>query len=185
MAKLAEGIRIVDADSHMTERHDLFTERAPKGFEDKVPHVVEIDGRDMWVVDGHTFGKAGSGGTVDRDGNKHPFRDSQGGSWGIDDVHLSAWDPVEWLKIMDEFRIDTQIIHPNAIGIGGQNLVNIVNLMCLVKFLYSTSSTPCRMTRSFAFSIAERPAWLAWVVLLVPGLVALGRSVFGLASTMF
>ena len=72
MAKLAEGIRIVDADSHMTERHDLFTERAPKGFEDKVPHVVEIDGRDMWVVDGHTFGKAGSGGTVDRDGRRAP-----------------------------------------------------------------------------------------------------------------
>jgi hypothetical protein len=27
--KLAEGLRVVDADSHMTERHDLFTERAP------------------------------------------------------------------------------------------------------------------------------------------------------------
>ena len=132
MAKLAEGIRIVDADSHMTERHDLFTERAPKGFEDKVPHVVKIDGKDMWVIDGHTFGKAGSGGTVDRDGNKHPFRDSQGGPWGIDDVHLSAWDPTERLKMMDEFRIDTQVIYPNAIGIGGQNLVNTVKDPALV-----------------------------------------------------
>ena len=47
MAKLAEGVRIVDADAHMTERHDLFTERAPKGYEDKVPHVEKIDG------DGH------------------------------------------------------------------------------------------------------------------------------------
>jgi hypothetical protein len=28
----------------MTERHDLFTERAPKGYEDKVPHVERIDG---------------------------------------------------------------------------------------------------------------------------------------------
>ena len=65
MATLAEGIRIVDADSHMTERHDLFTERAPKGFEDKVPHVEKIDGMDTWVIDGHTFGKAGSGGTID------------------------------------------------------------------------------------------------------------------------
>ena len=56
MTKLAESIRVVDADSHMTERHDLFTERAPKGFEDKVPHVEKIDGMDMWVIDGHTFG---------------------------------------------------------------------------------------------------------------------------------
>ena len=105
MAKLAEGIRIVDADSHMTERHDLFTERAPKGYEDKVPHVVEIDGMDTWVIDGHRFGKAGSGGTVDRDGNKHPYIESQGGSWGIDDVHRSAWDPTARLEMMDEFGI--------------------------------------------------------------------------------
>ena len=126
MAKLAEGIRIVDADAHMTERHDLFTERAPKGYEDKVPHVVKIDGMDMWVIDGHTFGKAGSGGTIDHDGKKHPFSDSQGGSWGIDDVHRSAWDPAERLKVMDEFGIDSQVLYPNAIGIGGQNLVNTV-----------------------------------------------------------
>jgi hypothetical protein len=34
--KLAEGLRVVDADSHVTERHALFTERAPKGFVDRV-----------------------------------------------------------------------------------------------------------------------------------------------------
>ena len=127
MAKLAERVRIVDADAHMTERHDLFTERAPKGFEDKVPHVVKIDGTDMWVIDGHTFGKAGSGGTIDRDGKKHPWTDSQGGSWGIDDVHRSAWDPAARLQVMDEFGIEFQVIFPNAIGIGGQNLANQVH----------------------------------------------------------
>ena len=62
MTALIEGLRVVDTDSHMTERHDLFTERAPKGMEDKVPHVEVIDGKDMWVIDGHTFGRAGSGG---------------------------------------------------------------------------------------------------------------------------
>ena len=126
MVQLAEGIRVVDADAHMTERHDLFTERAPKGYEDKVPHVVKIDGMDMWVIDGKTFGKAGSGGTIDHDGKKHPFRESQGGSWGIDDVHPAAWDPAERLRLMDELGIDTQVLYPNAIGIGGQNLFNTV-----------------------------------------------------------
>jgi predicted TIM-barrel fold metal-dependent hydrolase len=126
MAKLADGIRIIDADAHLTERHDLFTERAPKGYEDKVPHVVEIDGMDTWVIDGHAFGKAGSGGTIDPDRNKHPYIDSQGGSWGIDDVHRSAWDPAERLKVMDEFGIDSQVIYPNAIGLGGQNVVKTV-----------------------------------------------------------
>jgi uncharacterized protein len=119
---LAEGLRVVDVDSHMTERHDLFTERAPKGYEDKVPHVEVVDGHEMWVIVGKTFGKAGSGGTIDHDGKKHPFRDSQGGWWGIDDVHPAAWDPKERLLLMDSLGIDAQVLYPNSIGIGGQHL---------------------------------------------------------------
>jgi uncharacterized protein len=131
--ELAEGLRVVDADSHMTERHDLFTRRAPKGYEDKVPHVERIDGQDMWVIEGKTFGKAGSGGTIDHDGKKHPFRDSQGGSWGIGDVHPAAWDAAERLRLMDKLGIDTQVLYPNSIGIGGQNLWNSVHDKGLVR----------------------------------------------------
>jgi predicted TIM-barrel fold metal-dependent hydrolase len=124
--ELARDLRVIDADAHMTERHDLFTERAPKGYEDRVPHVERIDGVEMWVIDGKTFGKAGSGGTIDHEGVKHPFRDSQGGSWGIADVHPAAWDPAERLRLMDRLGIHAQVLYPNAIGIGGQNLVNSV-----------------------------------------------------------
>jgi uncharacterized protein len=108
----------------MTERHDLFTERAPKGFQDRVPHVERIDGADMWVIDGYTFGKAGSGGTIDPQGKKHPHRESQGGSWTIYDGHPAAYDATERLMLIDELGIDYQVIYPNAIGIGGQNLIN-------------------------------------------------------------
>ncbi|WP_026239384.1 amidohydrolase family protein, partial [Parafrankia discariae] len=126
MVKLVEGLRVVDADSHMTERHDLFTERAPKGYEDKVPHVERINGQDMWVVAGKSFGRAGSGGTIDHDGKKHPWKDSQGGDWGIESVHPAAWDAGRRITLMDELGIDTQVVYPNAIGIGGQNLFNAV-----------------------------------------------------------
>jgi hypothetical protein len=91
--KLAEGLRVVDADPHMTERHDLFAARAPKGHEDNVPHVEQVDGMPMWVVAGQTFGKAGSGWTIDHAGHKHPFRDSHGGSWGIDAAKLYRLTP--------------------------------------------------------------------------------------------
>ena len=124
--QLASGLRVIDADSHMTERHDLFTERAPKGYEDRVPRVERIDGADMWVMDGKSFGKAGSGGTIDPEGNKHPFRDSMGGSWGIDDGHRAAWDPVERLHLLDTLGIDNQVLFPNSIGLGGQNLHNSI-----------------------------------------------------------
>ena len=39
--KLAEGLRVVDSESHTTERHDLVRERAPKGFVEH-PNPVEI-----------------------------------------------------------------------------------------------------------------------------------------------
>ncbi len=116
MLKLADDLRVIDTDSHMTERHDLFTERAPKGYEDRVPHVQKVDGQDMWVIDGKTFGRAGSGGTIDHDGKKHPWTDSQGGSWGIGDVHPAAWNPIERVNLMDELGIDTQVLYPNSIG---------------------------------------------------------------------
>ena len=133
MAELVADIRVIDTDAHMTERHDLFTERAPKGWEDKVPHVEHIDGMDMWVIDGKSFGKAGSGGTVDHEGNKHPFRDSQGGAWSIRDVHPAAWDPKERLRLMDQIGIDVQVLYPNAIGLGGQNLFKQVQDEAIIR----------------------------------------------------
>lgn len=133
MHQLVDDLRIIDADSHMTERHDLFTRRAPKGYEDKVPHVERIDGVDMWVIEGKTFGKAGSGGTIDHQGIKHPFRDSQGGSWGIDDVHPAAWDARERIRLMDEIGIAAQVLYPNSIGIGGQNLYQSVEDKTVVR----------------------------------------------------
>jgi predicted TIM-barrel fold metal-dependent hydrolase len=120
----------------MTERHDLFTERAPKGFEDKVPHVELVDGEEMWVIEGTPFGRAGSGSTIDPAGVKHPFQSSMAGAWNIEDSHPAAWDPKERIKLLDELGIDTQVLFPNAIGLGGQNLHNSIKdpslvLLCL------------------------------------------------------
>ena len=131
MTKLAEGVRIVDADADMTERHDLFTSRTegPRG-----QGAARREDRRRRHV-GHRRShvrQGGSGGTIDLEGNKHPWTDSQGGSWGIDDVHRSAWDPAARLQIMDDFGIDFQVIYPNSIGLGGQNLVNTVRDHSLV-----------------------------------------------------
>jgi hypothetical protein len=64
-------VRVVDADTHMTERHDLWTKRAPVAFRDRVPHVTRVDGLATWVVeDGVVLGRAGAGGVVDNHGVK-------------------------------------------------------------------------------------------------------------------
>ena len=54
-----DGLCIIDADTHLTEPHDLWTARAPKGYEDRVPQVHEIDnGVPMWTMDGTTLARA-------------------------------------------------------------------------------------------------------------------------------
>jgi predicted TIM-barrel fold metal-dependent hydrolase len=120
VVKLADEVRVIDADTHMTEVHDLFTSRAPKGFEDRVPRVTDIDGAAWWTVEGAPLGPARAGGVIDRDGNKFPFEETK--VWGIERVHQAAYDRELRLQVMDECGIYAQVIYPNAVGIGGQNL---------------------------------------------------------------
>src|SRR5579859_5005087 len=92
MSQLWPDIKVVDADTHLTEAHDLWTKRAPAAYKDRVPHVTEVDGRPTWVVDGAAIGFAGGGGVIDRDGDKFAFSESMT-VWGIDRVHEAAYNP--------------------------------------------------------------------------------------------
>jgi predicted TIM-barrel fold metal-dependent hydrolase len=112
---------IVDADSHWSERADLFTSRAPAKYKDRVPRVEVIDGQAMWVFDGKPVGNFSAGAVIAKDGTK---TDSAIGlfEWTTDDVHAGAHDPKERLKVLDECGIDHQVIFPSTIGLGGQDL---------------------------------------------------------------
>lgn len=124
--KLADVTRVIDADTHMTERHDLFTRRAPEEYAERVPRVVQVDGKPHWIIDNKVdLGPARGGGVVDREGNKFPFEECKLN--GIDWIHQAAWDPQARLALMDEFGIYAQVLYPNAIGIGGQAIAGNVD----------------------------------------------------------
>jgi uncharacterized protein len=123
MTKLADEVRVIDADTHMTEVHDLWTKRAPKGYEERVPRVVTVDGRDTWVLDGKVLGPARGGGVIARDGKKFPHFLSQN-VWGINEIHRAAYDPQARLALMDECGVYAQVLYPSDVGIGGQRLAN-------------------------------------------------------------
>ena len=156
MAKLAEGIRIVDADSHMTERHDLFTERAPKGYEDKVPHVEKIDGVDMWVLDGHTLRQGRLRWHHRPRRQEAPVHATRRAARGASTTSTARRGiPTARLELMDEFGIDAQVLYPNAIGLGGQNLVQhgrATTSSCCC----ASSSTTTRMAE-FAGGVEQPP----------------------------
>lgn len=125
MPKLADDLRIIDADTHLTERHDLFTSRAPAKYKDLVPRVVDVDGKPFWVVDENVqLGPARAGTVIDRAGDKYAFEECKLNpiEWGFE----AAWDAEARLKWMDENGFHAQVLYPNAVGIGGQVLAHDV-----------------------------------------------------------
>ena len=126
MALALDGLRVIDADTHLTEAHDLWTSRAPAQFKDRVPHVQEIDGRPMWIVDGAELGFAGGGGVIDRDGKKGRALEALY-EWTQDEIHLGAFDPKARIAVMDDSGIWAQVCFPNSIGLGGQGISDVVS----------------------------------------------------------
>src|ERR1700742_1471803 len=45
-------LRIIDADTHLTEPHDMWVKRAPAKIRDRVPQVKMLNGVRCWVIDG-------------------------------------------------------------------------------------------------------------------------------------
>jgi uncharacterized protein len=134
MTQLVEDFKIIDADTHYTEPYDLWTSRAPSGFENRVLHIEEHDGLPTWVVDGNVIHFAGGGGVVARDSTKIPFIESHGK--GLDWVHEGAFDPQARLRMMDECGIHAEVLFPNVVGLGGSTLNNVIpdeslRLLCL------------------------------------------------------
>lgn len=123
MSQLAEEVRVVDADTHLTERHDLWLKRAPDKYKDRVPRVEDVDGQPTWIFDGTPLGFAGGGGVLDTVGEKHPFAESMI-VWPIEKVHEAAYNPEVRLQVMDACGIHAQVLYPNSIGLGGQGLAN-------------------------------------------------------------
>jgi predicted TIM-barrel fold metal-dependent hydrolase len=119
-------VKVIDTDTHMTERHDLWTSRAPAKWRDRVPHVERVDGAATWIVDGEVLGRAGAGGVIDRDGVKG--RSFEGlYEWEIEQAHVAAYDPVARVELLDEIGIWAQIVFPGVVGLGGQNLADLVH----------------------------------------------------------
>ena len=117
MALALDGLRVIDADTHLTEAHDLWTKRAPAKYAERVPHVQVVDGRPMWFVDGSEMGFAGGGGVIDRQGGKGRALEALY-EWTQDEIHLGAFDPKARIEVMDDSGIWAQVCFPNSIGLG-------------------------------------------------------------------
>jgi predicted TIM-barrel fold metal-dependent hydrolase len=115
------AIKIIDADTHLTEPHDLWIRRAPAAWRDRVPQVRMLDGQMSWVIDGNK--SIGSGAHP----NSAILKDSRKVRTLNDflklkfsDVHPGSHSVKERLAVMDDAGIYAQIVYPNILGFGGQ-----------------------------------------------------------------
>lgn len=125
-------IKIIDADTHLTEPHDMWIKRAPASIRDRVPQVKMLDGVRSWVIDGDKSIGTGAhpNSSVLKQGGKvrdlDTFLKLQ-----FEDVHTGSSDVKERLKVMDEAGIHAQIVYPNILGFGGQAAAKVDRALSL------------------------------------------------------
>ena len=120
------GLKLIDADSHITEPTDLWTKRAPAKYKDRVPQtgVDNSDGKSYWWVDADKkFGTDSSIAFVRKNGKKIPYygADMMGGP--RDDIHAAASEAKPRVELLDQMGIYTQIVYPNVMGFAAPALV--------------------------------------------------------------
>ena len=129
-------IKVIDVDTHLTEPHDLWTSRAPKGWEERVPLVREIDGHPRWICDGNIIGNAGGAAVIRPDGQKIVGTEFLG--FNIEDVHPASYDVDARIEMMDAMGVYAQILYPNVVGFGGQKFNDVIDpelrMLCATLF---------------------------------------------------
>jgi uncharacterized protein len=127
VAQELSTLKVVDADTHLTEPHDLWTSRAPAAYKDRVPQVREVDGQKMWTFDEVVLGPARAASVVRYDGTKAlGSRDLF--NLTIDTAHPGASQIGPRLELMDKLGIWAHIMYPNAVGFGGQKFAAVDDL---------------------------------------------------------
>lgn len=121
--QLLKGVKVVDADAHITEWPDLWTSRAPASFRDRMPQRKIVDNKSSWMIGDHELGRDYGFSAIMKDGSKLPgleFFDHP-----LEDVAEGAYDIKARLKYMDGNGIAAQIAYTNLLGFGGGRALRV------------------------------------------------------------
>ena len=119
MAKLADDFKIIDADTHYTEPHDLWTSRAPKATRTGSSTSRSATGVPTWVVDGDEIGfaRAAASSTATARSSRSSIRCRDRASTGSTRAPTTRRPAC---RLMDECGIHAQVLFPNVVGLGGR-----------------------------------------------------------------
>lgn len=153
-----KGIKIVDCDTHITEKPDLFTSRAPAKYKDKVPHVRRVNGVDRWFVGDRNFGSLG-GNVIRTDNNKLLGRLAFP---TLEEGHAGAHDVKARLQAMDDMGVHAQICYQNSgvtqagslMALGDNDLA-----LTIIKLYNDASAERQKESGQRLFTLGHLPLW--------------------------
>ena len=109
-----EEIRVVDADTHVLEPPDLWTNHMPKEFLDRAP-VIRWDEKadqEMWFLGDRAIFPALKAAHY----GWHEYAPGAPKRWA--EANVAAWDVKERLARMDEYGVYAQVLYPNVAMFG-------------------------------------------------------------------
>ncbi|MBW2293516.1 MAG: amidohydrolase family protein [Deltaproteobacteria bacterium] len=118
-APLFERHRVIDIDTHVTEPPDVFTSRVSSKWKTQVPHVRNVEGRDLWFIGDEMIGMPGAYSMAGHDGTPPDFR------LAYADIPASMIEPKARLAFMDEENIYANVLYPNIGGFGAQGFLKL------------------------------------------------------------
>ncbi|MBI2764340.1 MAG: amidohydrolase [Chloroflexi bacterium] len=119
-ATVVERIKVIDADSHISEPENLWTNRvSTQKWGELVPHVQydEAIKEDRWFMGGKPFMPTAGAAMA---GWKEPPPDHPP---SLEEADHGSWSARDRLQRMDEYGIWAQVIYPNVGGFGSGNFL--------------------------------------------------------------
>jgi predicted TIM-barrel fold metal-dependent hydrolase len=107
-----DRFQVIDIDTHLTEPADTWTSRLASKWGDRIPHIEQQEGRDLWVAGGEVVGMPGAYSMAGHTGTPPDF------PAGYAQIPDSMYDARARLAFMDEEKIHAQVLYPNVGGFG-------------------------------------------------------------------
>jgi predicted TIM-barrel fold metal-dependent hydrolase len=117
--KLFDRYKVIDIDTHITEPAGVWTERVSSKWGDKVPHIRQFQGRDMWFIGDQVVGGPGF---YTMAGHDDTFPDVP---MGYDAIPAASYDAKARLELMDEEGIYAMVLYPNLGGFGSGGFLKL------------------------------------------------------------
>src|SRR5215210_4337350 len=152
------GIRVIDADSHLTEPPDLWLEALPAKWRSQAPHT-EVDpttGVTRWKLgEKWLFGP----GSVSHAGWRE-FAPSRPPHW--EDIDPACYDAHERVRWMDRHGVAAQVLYPNLVAFEGHAIMALddADLRLAIVQVYNDYQTEFAAREPGRFvPIASVPFW--------------------------